>query len=119
VEGDVRIAGNGLANANVQPITCQILGTNQTPGGQTVQIAGNGALRCALYAPNGNVTINGNGDVMGSIVARNIALVGNAAFHYDESLADRDSSEPFRIGKWRELTTAGERAPYSALFDGW
>ncbi|MEO5960974.1 MAG: hypothetical protein ABIR80_17855 [Opitutaceae bacterium] len=119
VEGDVRIAGNGLANANAQPISCQIFGTNQTPSGQTVQIAGNGALKCALYAPNGNVSVNGNGDIMGSIVARNITLVGIAAFHYDESLADRDSNEPFRIGKWRELTTAGERAPYSALFEGW
>jgi hypothetical protein len=117
VEGNVRIAGLGVANANAQPISCQIWGTNQATG-QTIDVKGNGALKSAIYAPNGDVFINGNGDVMGSVVARNITLVGNAAFHYDEALATRESNAPFGIAKWRELTTAAERQPYSAVFDG-
>jgi Tfp pilus assembly protein PilX len=118
-EGNVKIGGRGLANSNVQPATCMIWGTNTTTIGQTIQVVGNGALKCAVYTPNGDVTVYGNGDVMGSIVARTITLAGNAAFHYDEALAQRDSNQPFSISKWRELTTAADRARYSSVFDGW
>ncbi len=119
LEGGMLIAGRGLANANAQPISCQIWGTNTTASGQDLQIAGNGALKCVIYAPNGDVKINGNGDVMGSIVARSIRFTGNAAFHYDEALSFGQGNEPFTIAKWRELGTSAERAPYLALFNGW
>lgn len=119
VEGNVTIAGNGIANANPQPKTFQLWGTNNTVGGQDIQVVGNGALKTALYAPNGDVTVYGNGDVMGSIVARSIHLVGNANFHYDESLAYGEGNEPFSIARWRELTTESERAVYRSLFETW
>lgn len=118
-EGNIRIAGNGVANANIQPKTLQLWGTNTSLGGQDIQIAGNGALVGITYAPNASVKINGNGDVMGSIVANTITLVGNAAFHYDEALARSDQNTPFGIVKWRELTTAGDRGLYNSLFEGW
>jgi len=119
VEGNVKIAGNGLGNSNIQPVTCQLWGTNPSQAGQDIQIAGNGALRVVLYAPLGDVKINGNGDVMGSIVARTITLVGNAAFHYDEALADYGTTNPFGIAKWRELSTESDRALYLSNFQGW
>ena len=119
VEGNMKLGGNGLANANTQPISCQIWGVNQTAAGQELQIAGNGALVAVVYAPNGDVKINGNGDVMGSVVAQRITLVGNAEFHYDESLGRRATNEPFTIQKWRELTTTSERAAYDGVFQGW
>src|SRR4029079_7662894 len=72
LESDLLIAGQGLANDNIQAGTCTIWGANQTPGGQRLHIAGRGELRSAIYAPNGDVQVNGNGDVMGSIMARNI-----------------------------------------------
>lgn len=118
-EGDVKVAGRGLSNSNVQPSSCLLLGTNRSPLGQAIDVAGLGDLKGLIYAPNGDVKINGNGNVMGSIVARDITLVGNAAFHYDESLANSDDSAPFGIAKWRELTSAADRARYSAVFDGW
>ncbi len=115
-EGDVKVGGKGVANSNVRPISCQIWGTNTSPSGQEIQIVGNGALKAVVYAPNGDVKINGNGEVMGSVVARNITLVGNAAFHYDESLANEGTVEPFSISKWRELTSDTDRARYEAIF---
>ncbi len=118
-EGDVKIAGKGLGNSNAQPVTCQLYGTNHSPLGQAIDIAGNGALKMLVYAPFGDVTINGNGDVMGSVVARNITLTGNAAFHYDESLANYGSDTPFGVSKWRELTTDADRARYANIFNGW
>ena len=118
-EGKVSIAGRGLFNGNAQPISMQLWGTNTSSAGQQIEVVGNGALKAVVYAPNGDVKISGNGDIMGSVVARNINLVGNAAFHYDESLTERESNEPFGIDKWRELTSETDRARYSSLFNGW
>lgn len=119
VEGNAKVAGNGLANANRRPVSCQIWGTSTSPAGQTIQIAGNGALQSVIYAPNATTTINGNGDIMGAVVARDITFTGNAAFHYDESLANFGDNTPFGISRWRELTTAEERARWSGVFAGW
>ena len=117
-KGDVTIAGNGVLNGNNEATAFQLWGTspNTSPPVQDIKIAGNGALKGIVYAPNANVSINGNGDVMGSIVANNITVTGNAAFHYDESLANWGGNNPFGIVRWRELTTAAERAPYDSIF---
>src|SRR5690606_11751766 len=98
--GDITIAGNGIMNDGGLPENFQIWGT-KTSGVQSIDIKGNGALSALVYAPQGSVKINGNGDVLGSIVANDITLVGNAAFHYDESLADFGGNDPFRISLWR------------------
>jgi Tfp pilus assembly protein PilX len=119
VEGDAKIAGNGLANANRRPVSCQIWGTSTSLAGQTIQVAGNGALKSVIYAPNAATTINGNGDIMGAVVARDITFTGNAAFHYDESLANFGENTPFGLSRWRELTTAEERARWQGVFSGW
>ncbi len=118
-EGNVKIAGKGIGNVNARPSSFQLFGTSQSAGGQDFQIAGNGALKGVVYAPHGDVKINGNGDVMGSVVADRITLVGNAAFHYDESLARSGDNTPFGIVKWREITNADERNLYQPLFRGW
>ena len=71
-------------------------------------------LSACLYVPRGSVKINGNGDVCGSIVANDITVVGNADFHYDESLAYLGDDNPYRVSVWKELTTAAERSAYAA-----
>ncbi|HYC72849.1 MAG TPA: hypothetical protein VEB66_16680 [Opitutaceae bacterium] len=118
-EGDVRIAGNGIGNANAQAATFQLYGTSTSVSGQVIQLAGNGALKVAAYAPNADVRLNGNGDIMGAVVAREITLTGNAAFHYDEALADEGDDMPFGVVRWRELDTAAEREAHAAKFQGW
>ena len=118
--GDISIAGNGVMNGGTtaatanQPASCQIYGTKTTLV-QDIKIAGNGALSAVIYAPFGSVKINGNGDVGGSVVANDITVVGNAAFHYDESLANFGGNNPYRVSKWQELTTSTQRAAYSSV----
>jgi hypothetical protein len=118
VEGNVKIAGNGLGNDNVQPITCQFWGTNSSAAGQKIELAGNGAFAGVVYAPNAIVRLNGNGDMMGSVIAYDIIITGNAAFHYDESLASNGDAG-FGVATWREITTGAERSTYLPLFNGW
>lgn len=116
VEGDLKIAGNGIANPNVRPQTCRIIGTGAA---QVIQVAGNGDLKAVVYAPNAAVTLNGNGDIMGAVVGRSVTLTGNAMFHYDESLAREGDNTPFKVVRWRELTSAAERQAWAAVFAGW
>ncbi len=118
-EGDILIAGRGLANANASAASCVLWGAAAGPDLQDVKVAGNGSLCAALYVPNGEVTVNGDGDVMGSIVADAITLTANAAFHYDEALGRYGASTPFGIERWRELDTPDARRPYEAHFAGW
>lgn len=113
--GDVKISGSGVLNPNSQPSSFQLWGTSTSATLQDIKIAGNGTLSGLCYAPNAALTINGNGDVCGSFVANTIKVTGNAAFHYDESLEDFETDDPYGISKWRELTTAADRAAYSAL----
>lgn len=121
-DGKVTLAGNGVSNgtesngtAGLQdsevgaPSKFQLWGT-ATSGTQLIDINGNGAFSGTIYAPQGTVTVTGNGGVSGSVVANNITLTGNAAFHYDESLADDGTGNPYRVQTWKEITDATDRA---------
>ena len=120
--GDIRIGGQGVMNGGTTALTAnlpeafQIWGT-RTTGEQDISIAGNGVLSGVVYAPQGSVTINGNGDVCGSIVANDITVVGNANFHYDEALGDFGGNNPYRVSLWREITSATGRSAITVL--GW
>lgn len=118
VEGNILIAGQGLANDNIQPATFMLWGTNTTETGQSISIVGKGALRSVVYAPNADVFLNGNGDMMGSVVARDITLTGNAAFHYDHALAELSTNAPFGLGNWRLITSPTERRSLASKLPG-
>jgi hypothetical protein len=112
VRGDFEAGGNGAVNQTGLPKNLVIYGTAATSGGQTIKLHGNGVLHAAVYAPNANVELKGggsSGEACGSIVANDVRITGNYAFHYDEALAKEGSGNPFAIGRWRELTTAADR----------
>ena len=117
----VGVIGAARAGTANQPANFQIWGTStSTTSDQRIDIKGNGVLSGVVYAPNGDVGIVGNGDVMGSMVAERIRVTGNATFHYDESLANFGSGNPYRVSRWRELTTATDRAAVSSVLSlGW
>ena len=49
-----------------------------------------------LYAPDSDVTISGDADVYGAVVANNLKVTGNALGHYDESLEMEMADPPSR-----------------------
>lgn len=116
---DVAIAGNGVANAN-DPASFYLYSTKtaSSSGVQDIKIAGNGQLSAVVYAPNADLTMNGGGSsghVLGSAIADTITVTGGSEFHYDESLSDSTSGNPFGVSTWSELTTAPQRSTYSSL----
>ncbi|MBC7368215.1 MAG: hypothetical protein H7343_15615 [Undibacterium sp.] len=109
---DVKIAGNGVVNPTLSPINVQIWGTGSTT--QDIQISGGSGYTGIVYAPNATVKLNGGVDVRGSVVANNIIVVGNSAFHYDESLANFGGDNAYGVTRWRELITAADRTLYAS-----
>lgn len=119
-DGNISSGGNGMTNDNANATSCLIYGTN-TGSGQTITMSGNATTVAAINAPNADFSITGSAEVWGSVIARNIALNGNAAFRYDEALLDfantTGTGNPWGIAKWRELTLVAERAAYTSQFN--
>jgi hypothetical protein len=119
---NVAIGGNGVLNGASgtpsEPSSFQIYGTRTATqagvsGMQSIAVAGNGYLSGVIYAPNANVSVNGNGDTYGAIIANEVSMNGNGAFHYDEALGDLATVNLWGLSKWREVTLASERASYA------
>lgn len=119
-DGNISAGGNGMTNANANATSTLIYGTNNGSG-QTFTLNGNATTVAAINAPNADFSITGNGEIWGSVVARNVTLNGNAAFRYDEALLDyantTGTGNPWGILKWRELTQVAERAAYVTQFN--
>src|SRR5688572_10311054 len=112
--GDVAIAGTGVANANTDTKSFMVWGTETvTAGSQQIGIKGSGSLVGVVYAPGAEVTINGGGSMYGAVVGRSVTFTGTTAFYYDEALADLTLGNPYGASKWRELQSASERAGYA------
>ena len=57
--------------------------------------------------------------MLGAITGRTLRFTGNAAFHYDESLANVDGGMAYGVSGWREITSAADLAARAAKFNGW
>jgi hypothetical protein len=113
-DGNISIAGNGMANDNHYAATTMFWGTN--PTSQSLTVSGNGNLTAVFYAPNADVSLNGGGSsglMNGAVVAKSITMNGGTEFHYDDALGRLTTGNPFGISKWRELQSATERATYA------
>ena len=114
VGGNVDIAGNGVVNMSDVPANFMLFGTAATGASQDIKIAGNGAIKAAIYAPNADLELKGSGSkgvFMGAAVANNIKMTGNFEFHYDEALGNMSFDNSYRISRWRELIEFDERVP--------
>jgi hypothetical protein len=121
--GNVTMTGNGVVNGSSSTpnstTAFQLYGTRSAAdtaisGMQSFTIKGNGYLAGIVYAPNANVTVTGNGDTYGAVVANRVFMNGNGNFHYDESLANIQSSNIWSVVKWRELNSPTDRSAYSS-----
>ena len=122
--GNVDITGgagiqNGTTTTPSNPVNFTLLGTRteaQIVAGSSMQILnvkGTSYLSCVIFAPNGNVTVNGTGDTYGSVVGNRVDMVGSGNFHQDLSLANNRTSGIWKMLKWRELSTQGDRSTYA------
>ena len=118
-DGDALVGGRGIANLNSAPAAFQLWSTSagSVRRAQRLAIVGNGALGAVLYSPEGEITINGNGDVSGALIGRTITFTGNAAFHYDLALGRLPAHAPFRASGWSTVDDSARRAALLNLVD--
>jgi len=65
----------------------QFYGVSPTDGStQSVAIAAPGNIWATIYAPNANISLTGNPDWFGAVVASGFSGNGNTGFHYDTQL---------------------------------
>ena len=112
---DVNIAGNGVANADAVganfyvygTAACSLNGSGDEVAGQSISIRGNGQLSAVVYAPSGDITLNGggsSGSVSGGMVGFTARVTGGSAFHFDEALrAIVNDGGSFTIKSWLEM----------------
>lgn len=78
----IDLEGNGISNPSYNPADLQVL----YAGTGTVKIAGNGSSAAVVYAPNATADFKGNASFFGSVIANQLADVGNGSIHYDMKL---------------------------------
>jgi hypothetical protein len=76
------MTGGSVTNATYNPTALQFI----YGGTGAVKLAGGSASAALLYAPQATVTIVGNADFYGAVVAGKVTDMGVAAIHYDRSL---------------------------------
>lgn len=79
----INLTGGGVAN----PSYVAAYMTINYAGTGNISITGGGAAAMVLNAPNSSVTITGNGDLYGSVIANNITDTGNGGINYDRALS--------------------------------
>jgi hypothetical protein len=104
VDGDILVAGNGIANAEPgKPRNLRIYGTENCT---SVQIKGSSTFYGVVYAPSAEIVAQGStnsGDIFGALVGAAVKLEGsNTCFHYDESLALAGDGV-LDVHSWQEL----------------
>lgn len=125
--GSITIAGNGVVNSTNLPANFTIWGTTASPGTQTISAGGNGMYTGTIYAPNADVTLNGNAGTSGAIIGRTATVAGNGQFHYDIRLGGVPATMDayYRPSSWCELTgvpgggssfARDNRTPFATLF---
>ncbi len=73
------------------------------PSNTSIALSGTSDLTGAIYAPEASVTLTGSAEIFGAVMAHDTLMRGNAAVHYDESLANIPPTRGFIIRSWNEL----------------
>ncbi len=73
------------------------------PSNTSISLSGTSDLTGAIYAPEASVTLTGSAEIFGAVMAHDTTMRGNAAVHYDVSLANIPPTRGFIIRSWNEL----------------
>lgn len=96
--GNIDIKG-GVNNPGL-PKNLSFLGL---PSCNLIGINAGGAFNCSIYAPQADVTVSGNGEGAGAVVANTFKLTGGMRWHYDEGLKGDPLEGRYVAASWTEL----------------
>ena len=73
------------------------------PSNTSIALSGTSDLTGAIYAPEASISLTGSAEIFGAVMAHDTTMRGNAAIHYDVSLANVPPTRGFIIRSWNEL----------------
>ena len=79
----LNLTGNSITNSSYDPSNLQII----YGGTGNVALTGGTATSAIVYAPNANITLSGQGNIYGSVVAGRMSVTGGGEIFYDTNLA--------------------------------
>jgi hypothetical protein len=91
---------NATWDKAVDPLDLLLFGL---PTCKVIDITTGARFPAVLYAPQADVTMSGQANFFGSMVANRVSMSGNSAFHYDEALMTLKAYRGFVITSWQEL----------------
>ena len=81
----------------------QFYGISPTDGSlQSLAIAPPGNVYATIYAPSGVISLTGNPDWYGAVVAYSFSGNGNTGFHYDKQIAGDGVATDYQIASYVE-----------------
>ncbi len=106
VDGNIDVKAGDIVNQTGLAGNLQIYAVSPTDPTvtQTIQISPPGDFAASIYAPSADVTINGNPDITGAVVAKSFYANGNVSWHYDRALDLQGSLTDFRLASYVEDT---------------
>ncbi len=85
----VDLSGGGVANSGLVASNLLFFGG---PAAHTATLTGGSSASFAMYAPDTDISISGNGDIYGAVVGRTVTDGGTGAIHYDLELQHASAS---------------------------
>ena len=74
--------GSGWINSSNNPLAAQFYVYGLNNGSGTVTLSGNASAYGVVYAPQSQVTLSGNGTIIGGLAAQSVTISGNG-FNWD------------------------------------
>ena len=106
VTGQLTAQGNSVVGASSDPSRMLFLMSASAEATLEQTIQGNNTFYGGIYGPEATFTIQGNAEIFGSVIARQVNVTGNAEIHYDESLQSitelSNTYQPSLLS-WREV----------------
>ncbi len=104
--GSLTASGNSVVGAVDNPRTMTVLMASTSEAIlEEGQITGSNKFYGSLYGPKATLTISGNAEVFGSVIAKSINVSGSAAIHRDLALSDTTNvTNTYTVARraWRE-----------------
>ena len=101
---EVKLAGNGVINNNGYAQNFILWCTDKVT---SMTLNGNGEFTGVLVAPNAAVQMNGGGnadeDFIGALIVKSVTMNGHFKFHYDEALESLRDNGRFTMEQWDEI----------------
>jgi hypothetical protein len=103
IDDALNLTGGDIVNASLKPTGLGLWSCGSGSSAMWILRGGNGAYY-SIYAPNHPLTLNGSGDLWGSVVGASVTATGGAKIHYDAALSRRTSTSLVTLaGTWAQF----------------